>query len=140
MLAKSAAKHIGFDIGVFMPEALELQGRMQKIKDGLYVDVGHNESAAKVITDSFGNRQFNLIYNTLADKDYPNILKIFREKCDKIHILPIEASRIADYNAIIQTAKELNYTLIDDINALNDRDVVVFGSFVTVEEFLKRGL
>lgn len=138
MLSKAAAKMIGFDITAFKPEKLELHGRMQQVRDRVYVDVGHNEASAKVITESFQDKKFNLIYNTLSDKDYHSILKIFREKCDKIHILPIKASRIADYNSVVKTAESLDYTLVDDHNHLYDEDVVVFGSFVTVEEFLKR--
>ena len=110
---------------------------MQKIQNNLYIDVGHNESAAKVILNHFKNSKINLIYNTYKDKNYHQILKTLKPIINKLYILDFDNDRIVDINELQSTCISLgiNYATFDKISQHNIIHLV-FGSFTVVEYFL----
>ncbi|MBK1993949.1 bifunctional folylpolyglutamate synthase/dihydrofolate synthase, partial [Campylobacter novaezeelandiae] len=59
-------------------KALNLLARCQKINSKLYVDVGHNQMAAKALYERFQNTKIDLIYNSYLDKDIFEILKTLK--------------------------------------------------------------
>ncbi|CAA6813363.1 MAG: Dihydrofolate synthase (EC @ Folylpolyglutamate synthase (EC [uncultured Campylobacterales bacterium] len=115
----------------------DLQARLQKISDNLYIDVGHNVSAANEILKHFKNKKINLIYNTYKDKEYENILAILKPIIKKVYLFEITHPRIEKPQNLIQAFKNvgLDYAVFDRI--LDEEKYLVFGSFTLIEKFLK---
>lgn len=131
-----------FDIVTMLGDIwFDLPARMQKIQDNLYIDVGHNASAAKMIVQYFKNQKINIIYNTYSDKDYKYILQILKPIIHKLLIIQVDNSRIVKIDRLKTTCKTLgiDYDIFDKIT---DRKIthLVFGSFSVVEYFLKLGI
>jgi dihydrofolate synthase/folylpolyglutamate synthase len=118
-------------------EDLSLFGRMQKLNKNLFIDVGHNPLAAKVIVEKFKNQKINLVYNTYEDKNFKEILSILKPIINKLLVIEVKNDRIADINKIILTAKQLGIN-VEKFKKLEDFPTLVFGSFSVIEEFLKR--
>lgn len=119
-------------------KALNLLGRCQKINSKLYVDVGHNQMAAKALYERFQNTKIDLIYNSYLDKDIFEILKTLKPIIDIIKIYKYEDKyRELANNRIFFIAKELNIKCEDFQGLSANRISLVFGSFVLVEKFLK---
>jgi len=116
-------------------KGVQLFGRMQQIKKNLYIDVGHNPLAARVIVNEFKNEKIDIIYNTYSDKDYKEILNILKPIIDKLFIIDVENERIAKKDDVINTAKELGIDVEEFMN-IRDKKTLVFGSFSVVEKFL----
>jgi len=136
LLANSAA---GF-LGIESPEMVEINGalfgRLTRIAPNIVIDVGHNPAAARRIKEQLSNHLITLIYNTLEDKDYPQILRILQPNLKHVMILPIEDERALatqDLHAVLD-ALQIPH---GPMEALSDEEnYLVFGSFKTVSAFL----
>jgi dihydrofolate synthase/folylpolyglutamate synthase len=138
LLSASAFKRLGFRIERDnLPKKLELEGRVQKIGDNIVVDVGHNVAAAEVLSKTFIDKKYNLVYNSLADKEYKSILEIFKKMTDKLYIIPIDAPRAVDEKLLRGMAKEMGYEIVENPD-FKQENWLVFGSFYTAQAFLKR--
>ncbi|TEY04582.1 Mur ligase family protein [Campylobacter sp. US33a] len=117
---------------------LDLRGRCEEITPNLFIDVGHNELAAKAIKERFLGQKLILVYNSFLDKDVFAVLKTLKPIIDKIQIYEYESTdRKLATEQIKQISNELNiscekFTFFDEKNKY-----LVFGSFVLVENFLK---
>jgi len=138
LLAASAAKEIGLYSKDYLPKKLDIRGRCEKIDDYTIIDVGHNESAARAVCASFMGKKFNLVYNSLADKEYCKVLEIFKNHCEKIYILPIDADRAVQMDELLFCATSLGFMVVSSLADFEGEMKVVFGSFHTVESYLKR--
>lgn len=114
---------------------IKLVGRMQKLNQNLYIDVGHNPLAAKAIVNEFKNQKIDIVYNTYNDKDYKTILKILKPIIDKLFIIDVKNERIANKEDIIKTAQELEID-VEEYKNIRDKTTLVFGSFSVIEKFL----
>jgi dihydrofolate synthase/folylpolyglutamate synthase len=133
-LAMSAIIEEGLEFNIKYLEGIILKGRLQKISKNIYIDVGHNPLAAKAIKGEF-NQKIDIIYNTYKDKNYKEILAILKPIIDKLFIIDVKNSRIANINDIIKTAKELGID-VEKYQKPRDKTTLVFGSFSVVETFL----
>jgi len=118
-------------------KTLELFGRFYPLTKNIRIDVGHNPLAAKAIEKAL-KKPIVLIYNSLDDKDYEQILQILKPKIKRVELLSIENQRAATIESITEALKNLKIpydTFNGDI--VNDEEYLVFGSFYVVEEFLK---
>ena len=113
----------------------QLKGRLEKIDDNIFIDVGHNPLAARVIVKEFKNRKIDLVYNTYEDKNYREILTILKPIIDKLFIIDVQNSRIADIDEVIAVAKELGIE-VEKYEKVRDKTTLVFGSFSVIEKFL----
>ena len=113
-----------------------LFGRCQKIGKNLYIDVGHNSLAAKVIKEEFKDKKITLIYNSYEDKDYFEVLKVLKPIIKEIFILPLDDKRIVKKDILKKCIKELELTEIEKLAMDLENDYLVFGSFLVVENFL----
>jgi dihydrofolate synthase/folylpolyglutamate synthase len=79
-----------------------------------------------------------LIYNSLEDKDYREVLSIFRPKLKRVELLPLTSQRAAVPEEIQAALEELEipWSLFDGQLFSHER-YLVFGSFYTVEAFLR---
>jgi len=116
---------------------LKLFGRFYKIKKNVTVDVGHNKLAARAIANSLEKR-VSLIFNILSDKDAIEVLKILKPKINEVLIIKINTKRAIKEERLIEILNSLNikYSYFDEIK--DNKEYLVFGSFYTVEAFLKK--
>ncbi len=114
-----------------------MMGRYFPYASNVHIDVGHNLLAAKAI-DKLLDKPIVLIYNTLEDKPYRQILELLKPKIKKLLIIKIDSPRALKIEFLENTLKELEipYNFFDGI--INPEDeYLVFGSFAVVEAFLK---
>ncbi len=138
-LVLSACRYLKLPIDVGLFKDVKLFGRCQKIAPNITIDVGHNPLAAKVIFEEFNkqNKKVSLVYNSLEDKDYKKILEILKPIINEVLIIDFKDKRVAKKENIINVCNELSlrngtFTTIED-----DKEYLVFGSFLVVENFLK---
>ncbi len=113
-----------------------LFGRCQKILPNVTVDVGHNPLAALVLANEFKNKKINLIYNSYKDKDYETVLKILKPIIKTITIIELEDKRIVEKEELEKLIKQLELVNNKTIKIEENKEYLVFGSFLVVEKFL----
>ncbi len=116
---------------------LELFGRFYSILSNLKIDVGHNLLSAEAIFPSIQENSI-LIYNTLADKDFKSILQLLKPKISKVEIIDIETPRAVKQKELERVLSELDIPFCKFEKLSNSENYLVFGSFYTVEAFLRR--
>jgi dihydrofolate synthase/folylpolyglutamate synthase len=115
---------------------VQLFGRCQKIASNITIDVGHNPLAATVIAKEFENKKITLIYNSYADKDYVEVLRILKPIIKELIIIELDDKRIVKKEELQKTIKQLNIKNNGTIKIEENEDYLVFGSFLVVEKFL----
>ena len=113
-----------------------LFGRCQKIASNITIDVGHNPLAAEVIKKEFENKKVTLIYNSYADKDYVEVLKILKPIIKKLVIIELDDKRVVKKDDLLKVIQQLNIPNEETIKIEEDEEYLVFGSFLVVEKFL----
>jgi len=118
-------------------ESLELFGRYYPMGENIRVDVGHNPLAAMALSEVI-RKDTVLIYNTLSDKDFEEVLDILSPSLSRIEIIPISSERGVDITEIVRYAEErgLRWDYFDG-NLFSHENYLVFGSFYTVEAFIE---
>ena len=118
---------------------VKLFGRFYKLLPNVTIDVGHNLLAAQAITKVLKKEQKEqiiLLYNALNDKDYANILKIFKPYVKRVEIIKIDTLRALELELLEQELEGLNIPF-HIFNELDEtEEYLVFGSFFVVETFL----
>ena len=119
-------------------KTLELFGRFYPLTDNIRIDVGHNPLAAKAIVTSM-EPETVLIYNSLDDKDYEAVLRTLKPKIKRVEIIPITSQRVTTIEAIEAALKRvgIEYSMFE-WRMYPKEHYLVFGSFYTVEAFLKQ--
>lgn len=119
-------------------KSLELFGRFYPLTPNIRIDVGHNPLAARAIERAL-NEKVILIYNSLDDKEYEEVLRILKPKIKHVEIIPIHSQRAATLKKIedaLQNVK-LEYSYFD--GTIDEKSkYLVFGSFYVVEAFLNQ--
>jgi len=134
LLAMSFLKKEGIPFSIKDVEDLALKGRFEEIEKDLWIDVGHNPLAASEIVKNLP-KKVNLVYNTYADKDYEEILKILKPKIKKLYLIEVENDRIEEPGKIKEAARKLGIE-VEEFRGIK-KPMLVFGSFSVVEKFLK---
>jgi len=117
-------------------ESVVLFGRFYPLASNIRIDVGHNPLAARAIERAL-EKEVVLIYNSLDDKDYEEVLRILKPKLKRVEIIEIDSQRATTLSAIecALEAVELDYTPF--VNHIDKKEnYLVFGSFYVVEAFL----
>jgi dihydrofolate synthase/folylpolyglutamate synthase len=117
---------------------LQLFGRFYRLTPNITIDVGHNPLSATQIAKNLGEKKVVLIYNTLQDKAYQEILGILSHNIQRVEIMPLDGvERALDTQLLSQYLEDINikYQTFKKIN--HDEEYLVYGSFYTVESFLK---
>ena len=117
---------------------LELFGRFYALSDNIRIDVGHNPLAAQAIEKAL-DQKVVLIYNSLDDKDYEEVLRILKTKVKRVEIIEIQSQRATTLEAIEKALNKvgIEYSYFDE-KIDKDEQYLVFGSFYVIEEFLKK--
>jgi len=108
------------------------------LTDKIRIDVGHNPLAARAIVKALDEKVV-LIYNSLDDKDYEEVLRTLKPKVKRVEIIKIHSQRATTLTEIEKalTHVGLEYSYFD--NKMDDNEnYLVFGSFYVVEEFLNQ--
>lgn len=137
-LALIAMDVLGIKYNLDNLEKFDLQGRFQKIRDNIIIDVGHNISAAYAIKKELRDKKIVLIYNSYLDKDFKSILKIMKNNISRVEIIEIPNNeRIVNKNVLKDALESMNINYCD-FNRINDNDnYLVFGSFIVIEKFMR---
>jgi len=126
---------ISYDINDLL--SLELFGRFYALTDNIRIDVGHNPLAAQVIEKALDEKVV-LIYNSLDDKDYEEVLRILKPKVKRVEIINIDSQRATTLEDIEKALKDVKLPYSDFDGKIDENEnYLVFGSFYTVEAFLK---
>ena len=139
-LALAAMKFLNLKFEISQLPPLNLRGRMEALAPNLRVDVGHNELAARAISEIYAGKKIVLIYNSFADKDIAAVLSTLAPVLKRVEIL---SYRVKDRKlGGAQIGKCLDELGIPhrkfsgEISA--DEQYLVFGSFYLAERFFKR--
>lgn len=139
-LALAAMKFLNLKFEIPQLPPLNLRGRMEALAPNLRVDVGHNELAARAISEIYAGKKIVLIYNSFADKDIAAVLRTLAPVLKRVEIL---SYRVKDRKlGGAQIGKCLDGLGIPhrkfngEISA--DEQYLAFGSFYLAERFLKR--
>src|SRR5574344_1468953 len=136
-LVLKALEELNLPINLEIFNSTPLFGRCQKINNNLFIDVGHNPLAAKVLLKEFENKKINLIYNSYADKDYKEVLTILKPIIKTIYIIDLEDKRVVEKSKLIEIVKDLEIDLKQNFEIKEDEEYLAFGSFLVVEKILE---
>jgi dihydrofolate synthase/folylpolyglutamate synthase len=133
----SALEYLKIPLDIETFKGINIKGRCQKIAPNITIDVGHNPLGAYVIQKEFQKKKVFLVYNTLKDKDYKRVLSILKPIIEHLYIIDIDDTRALGRDKLENVLNELDISYSSFTNIPEDREILVFGSFKVVEEFLK---
>ncbi len=136
-LAFAAARWLGFNPSLESFKQPPLPGRLQRIGPNLWIDVGHNRAAAEAIVAFFKGRSIHIIYNSFQDKEYESIIALLSLITKTLLYLPIASPRAASAEEIERACSQNGVEFGHFKSLQPDQNYLVFGSFKTVEAFLK---
>jgi dihydrofolate synthase/folylpolyglutamate synthase len=147
MSAEFPIEHLSLEKGI---SNVSLPGRqnIKKIGDKEFLfDVAHNPAAVKKLYETLNNsnKDYVAIFSALKDKDINQMIEIISPKISKWLIIPVDESRGL-------TTKELSKLFPENIQpvafqsmseaiqesfSLQDKKILIFGSFHTVSSAMK---
>ena len=117
-------------------ESVVLFGRFYPLASNIRIDVGHNPLAARAIERAL-EKEVVLIYNSLDDKDYEEVLRILKPKLKRVEIIEIDSQRATTLSAIERALEAVGLDYTPFVNHIDKKEnYLVFGSFYVVEAFL----
>ncbi len=137
-VALQALDILGIKYDINDLKTLELFGRFYALTDNIRIDVGHNPLAAQAIKKAL-DKKVVLIYNSLDDKDYEEVLRVLKPKVKRVEIIKIDSQRATTLEEIEKALKTVGLEYSYFKNEIKEEEnYLVFGSFYVVEEFLKQ--
>ncbi|MEA2027961.1 MAG: bifunctional folylpolyglutamate synthase/dihydrofolate synthase [Campylobacterota bacterium] len=118
-------------------QSLELFGRFYKLAPNITIDVGHNPLSARQIAKNLGDKKVVLIYNTLEDKEYQEILTILKNNIQSVEIIDINTPRALKQEDLENYLDSIGIEYQKFQKIEKHKEYLVYGSFYTVESFLK---
>jgi len=117
-------------------QTLDFFGRFYPLTPRITIDVGHNPLSATQIALNLGDKKVVLVYNTLDDKAYKEIITILKNNISRVEIIPIDNPRALKQELLEHYLEEqgVEYCSFQSIEL--DTNYLVYGSFYTVESFL----
>jgi len=136
-VALKALELVGIGYNINDLYELELFGRFYPLTKHIRIDVGHNPLAAEAIVKAM-EPETVLVYNSLDDKDYETVLRTLSPKVKRVEIIPIASQRATTMEAIEAAIEKVGLPYCHFDGRLDEHEhYLVFGSFYTVEAFLK---
>ena len=127
--------NIHYDVNDLL--SLELFGRFYPLTENIRIDVGHNPLAAQAIVKAM-EADTILIYNSLDDKEYEEVLRILKPKVKRVEIIHIGSQRATVIEEIEKALERVGLPYSDFQNEIDqNKKYLVFGSFYVIEAFLK---
>ena len=139
LLALSGVKKLGLEYDLKFLDGVELRGRFERVSKNIIIDVGHNLQAATAIKGELKDKKITLIYNTYQDKDYKEIFGVLKDNIEEVLIIDVENDRIVKREILedFLTSIGIKYRAYENSILKDDKEYLVFGSFVVVERFLE---
>lgn len=138
MVALQALDILEIPYDVHHLKSVELFGRFYALRKNVRIDVGHNPLAAKALVKAMQTDTV-LIYNSLDDKEYEEVLAILKPKVKRVEIIAIASQRATTLEEIEKALENVRLPYGTFENRLDENEnYLVFGSFYVVEAFLKR--
>ena len=142
LLATKALNILGFSYRVNDLKEVTLFGRFYSLFPNVKIDVGHNLLAGKALEKALKNKynseKIILVYNSLNDKDYEGILRLFKPLLKRVEIIEIESSRTVETGKLKEVLERLEIEYQEFSSIKSELNYFVFGSFYVVEAFLKK--
>lgn len=113
--------------------SLDLEGRMQRVGDNIWFDVGHNIDGAMALAQEFKGEKIILVYNSYAQKDIDSILRCFGPIIKKVEIIDVCHPRVIPREKLVQILRELRMEFCDFDGFKQGEKYLVFGSFSVVK-------
>ena len=135
LLSMSVLKELGYKVKKNLFNSQRLEGRMQKIRSNVWLDVGHNALAAEAISHCFCKKSVNLVYNSYKDKDYLLILSLLEPIVKRVEIISVQDDRIAEREDLVAAILKNGLEYKDFEGILEEENYLIFGSFSVVEAF-----
>jgi len=136
-LAYVGARYLGVDAPQ-LKTVNTIRGRFERVASNIIIDVGHNELAAKRLTNELGGKKVTLIFNCYADKDPYATLSALKDSVDSVEIIAVPSDRIIKKEKLIKILDKIGFSYRDFDETDDDKEYLVFGSFSVVSEFLRR--
>ena len=137
-VAMQALEILGIKYDIDDLKTLELFGRFYALTENIRIDVGHNPLAARAIEQAL-DKQVVLIYNSLDDKEFEEVLQTLKPKVKRVEIIKIESQRAATLGKIEKALQNVGLEYRYFKNEIKENEnYLVFGSFYVVEAFLRR--
>lgn len=112
---------------------LDLPGRMQRVRENIYFDVGHNIDGAMALMHEFREEKITLVYNSYQQKDIDSILRCFQAIVEAVQIIEVCHPRIVPKEKLMGILRDLNLEFRDFQGFQKDKKYLVFGSFSVVK-------
>jgi dihydrofolate synthase/folylpolyglutamate synthase len=136
-IAICALDLLGIDYAIEELRSLDLFGRFYSLARNIRIDVGHNPLAAQAIVSALEDKVV-LIYNSLDDKDYSEVLRILKPKVKRVEIIPVNSQRGVTMRELETVLEEQAFAYSEFNGVIDPQEYyLVFGSFYTVEAFLE---
>ncbi len=137
-LAIACSNYLNIKFNLKILDNFIFKGRFQRVSDKILVDVGHNLLAVDEIMTHYKKKKVILLYNSFFDKNYYEILSRLKPIIKWLEIVEIDHKRVVKKRKLIKTLEvlDIKYKTFKKID--KNREYLVFGSFVVVNEFLKR--
>jgi len=142
LLATKALDILGLSYRPIHLKEVRLFGRFYPLLSNVRIDVGHNLLAGKALEKAlrkeYNNEKIILVYNSLDDKDYKGILKLFKPLLKCVEIIELESNRAVEVNKLKSVLEQLEIDYREFSSIKSESNYFVFGSFYVVEAFLKK--
>ena len=147
MSAEFPIEHLSLEKGI---SNVSLPGRqnIKKIRDKEFLfDVAHNPAAVKKLYETLNNsnKDYVAIFSALKDKDINQMIEIISPKISKWLIIPVDESRGLTTEELSKffpeniqpVAFQSMSEAIQESFSLQDKKILIFGSFFTVSSAMK---
>lgn len=133
------AKQVLNFLGVEAPQMkdLNLIGRMQRVRENIWLDVGHNVDGALALAEEFKNQKITLVYNAYEQKEIAQVLAALKEIAYEIQIIEVQDKRIIKRERLEEILMSLKINYRDFEGFSEDRHYLVFGSFSVIRRALE---
>jgi len=147
MSAEFPIEHLSLEKGISNVSLLGRQN-IKKIEDKEFLfDVAHNPAAVKKLYETLNNsnKDYVAIFSALKDKDINQMIEIISPKISKWLIIPVDESRGLTTEELSKlfpeniqpVAFQSMSEAIQESFSLQDKKILIFGSFFTVSSAMK---
>jgi len=137
LLALSGLAFLGFSADVSALAQAPLFGRLTRISENVWLDVGHNALAAAAIASTLKGEKFTLVYNSYRDKDYKTIIRTLKPIVNDVELIDVDDVR-AEQLSVLQGVIEAEGIRCGKFATIEkEKKYLVFGSFSVAEAFLR---
>ncbi|WP_051420574.1 Mur ligase family protein [Helicobacter pametensis] len=137
-LASKVVKFLG--ARMCQKQELNLPARMQRVRENIWLDVGHNEDAARAVCRELAGQKVVLVFNAYVQKDLHSVLAVLKEIILRVEIVSISHERITPRDVLEQTLRSEGLPFCEFEGFCEDQTYLVFGSFSVVGEILEHYL